>query len=66
MFSEMDSSPRDGTPILAFWDNGCGWDCVVVWWSRYDKDYPWQADHNAYPEDKFDYWQTITYPVEGL
>ena len=57
----MDGAPHDGTPILAFWDNGCVWECVVVWWSG-DEPYPWNAGFNAYPADKFDCWQTITYP----
>jgi hypothetical protein len=58
----MDTAPKDGTPILAFWDNGCGWECVVVWWGG-GEPYPWSADWNSYPADKFDCWQEIQYPA---
>lgn len=58
----MEFAPKDGTPLLGFWDNGCGWECVVVWWCGRDT-YPWEAGFNSYPADKFDCWQSISYPV---
>lgn len=58
----MESAPHDGTPILAFWFNDCAWECAVVWWGG-DCTYPWRADHNDYPADKFDCWQHIRYPA---
>lgn len=58
-----ENTPRDGTPILACWDNGCGWDYEVVWWGR-DPHYPWstQGSGGSYPEDKFDAWQPLPPP----
>lgn len=61
MFNSMSEAPRDGTPILAFWFNGCAWECAVVWWGG-DVTYPWSAGYSAYPADKFDCWQAIKYP----
>lgn len=57
----IETAPHDGTPILAFWFNGCGWECVVVWWGA-DVTYPWCAGFNDYPADKFDCWQRIAFP----
>lgn len=62
IFNEMEGAPRDGTPILAYWFNGCGWECAVVWWGG-GVTYPWCAGFNDYPEDKFDYWMSIQYPT---
>lgn len=58
----MNTAPRDGTPILACRNNGCGWDHMVVWWSGLDSRYPWQAENTAYPEDRLDNWQPLTVP----
>jgi hypothetical protein len=58
---QIEKAPKDGTPIHAFWHNGCGWESEVVWWSG-DVTYPWAARHNDYPPDKFDYFQYISYP----
>lgn len=61
-WQEMDSVPKDGTQILVARDNGCGWDYYTVWWCPAEEHYPWRADHNAYPVDRFDYWSPITTP----
>ncbi|RVL37962.1 hypothetical protein [Sinorhizobium meliloti] len=62
-WQEMESAPLDGTQILVARDNGCGFEYYTVWWSRHDKDYPWQSDHNAHAVDRFDYWSPIKEPT---
>jgi hypothetical protein len=58
----MKDAPHDGTQILAFWYNGCSWECAVVWWGG-DVTYPWRCGiNNDYPDDKFDCWQHIRWP----
>lgn len=60
---DMETAPRDGAPILACRNNGCGWDHVVVWWNG-DCTYPWQSDASAYPDDRMDYWQPLSVPYD--
>jgi len=61
---DMAGAPRDGTPILVFRDNGCGFDYYAVWWSRHDAEYPWREESgNAYPADRFDGWTSIKPPA---
>lgn len=58
---DMSLAPKDGTQILVAYNNDCSWDYFVVWWYRQDEAdyYPWNADHNAYPEDKFSAWKSL-------
>lgn len=54
---EMDTAPRDGTPILALYDLNCGsYDLVVVWWTS-DQDYPWHSFGNSFVEHRIAYWR---------
>jgi hypothetical protein len=61
MWKEMDSAPRDGTPILVARNNDVSWEFYVVWWTR-DPVYPWSAEWNAYPEERLDYWRPLPEP----
>lgn len=58
-FHPMNTAPRDGQSILAYWWNDCFWEAEVVWWSS-DRDYPWAG---RFPEDKFDLWVEIDWPT---
>lgn len=63
----MNTAPRDGTPILVFRDNGCGFDYYTVWWSKTDTEYPWHTETlHAYPADRFDGWCAIEPPFQAL
>lgn len=61
IWRDMDTAPRNGVPILACRNNGCGWDHMVVWFAG-RCEYPWQSDGTAYPEDRLDYWQPLSIP----
>ncbi len=67
----MDSAPRDGTEILVRRHNDVCFEHYVVWWWD-DPQYPWRAEHTAYPHDRLDGWHEIpggdhqtTPPKEG-
>jgi hypothetical protein len=62
---DMEAAPRDGTPINVGRDNGCGWDLLVVWWSKSASEYPWHTEGGGeYPEHRFDCWATLTPPSD--
>jgi len=62
-WQDISTAQKDGTPILACRDNGCGWDYVVVWWSPGDEHYPWCSESGAsYPADRFDVWTSLIDP----
>jgi hypothetical protein len=60
---KMSTAPKDGTQILVRRHNDCMYEFYVVWWGG-DKDeqYPWHAEHTAYPEDRLDNWLPIPGP----
>lgn len=53
----MENAPKD-RQILARRHNDVMHEFYVVWWSD-DREYPWQADHTAYPEGRLDEWCEI-------
>ena len=60
-WNDIEDAPRDGTPILACRDTGCGWEHMVVWWNG-TVTYPWRGAATSYTEDRLDYWQELTVP----
>lgn len=59
----IDTIPKDGTSILALWDNDHAKVPVIVYWNGVDKIYPWwtgDTDINvAYPEDSLSAWMPL-------
>lgn len=53
----METAPKD-RQFLARRHNDVMHEYYVVWWSD-DREYPWQADHTAYPEGRLDEWAEI-------
>jgi hypothetical protein len=60
---EMESAPRDGTPILGIFDDNTDRPSVmhVIWWND-DTDYPWASANNAFPECRFCFWMPLPEP----
>lgn len=56
------TAPRDGSAVLALWDNNDGtYEAVVVWWAG-GEDYPWafwQTDDSRIAESRIAYWRPL-------
>ena len=55
----MDTAPKDGREILARRHNDVCHEHFVVWWSGWEKFYPWASAGSSYPEDRLDEWMEI-------
>ena len=55
----MKTAPRDGTPILIRYHNDVCWEYFVAWSGQPGDEYQWQADYNAYREDRCNSWLPI-------
>lgn len=54
----IETAPKDGTCILARYDNDCGYEYFTCWWTN-DRDYPWASYNTAWPEGRVDEWMPI-------
>ena len=54
----IETAPKDGTCILARYDNDCGYEYFTCWWTN-DKEYPWASHDTAWPESRLDEWHPI-------
>lgn len=58
VWEPMKTAPKD-RQILVRRFNDVMYEYYVVWWTGNDPEYPWEADHNAYPTDRLDSWHEI-------
>lgn len=59
----IETAPRDGTAVLALYDNNAYYQHVVVFYTG-AKTYEWEAEmgHNAFPECRLAYWMPLPEP----